>query len=79
MKWHKIDEDLPKDCELVIGTCREKDGRHDIYSLEYRDREHVFLVKSSERFNRDLLREDQIQAWISFDQLREDFNEQKGE
>lgn len=80
MQWNKTNEKLPKDCELVIGVCREEDGRYDVYSLEYRDREHLFLVKSTERFIRNFLYENQIEAWISFDQLRENYKTyQRGE
>lgn len=73
MKWNKTSEKLPEDCELVIGVRREKDGRYDVYSLEYRDREHLFLVKSTERFIRDFLYEDQVEAWISFEQFRKNY------
>ncbi len=79
MQWNKTSEKLPKDCELVIGVCLEKDGRYDVYSLEYRDREHLFLVKSTERFNRDYLHENQVEAWTSFDQLRENYKIYQGE
>lgn len=73
MKWNYIkDGVLPKDCDLVVGISYWR-GEEYVYSLEYRDREKLFLVKSTERDCKEFLREDQVKAWCSFQEIHGDF------
>lgn len=73
MKWNYIkDGVLPKDCELVVGIscCRDEEY---VYSLEYRSVTRMFIVKSTERYCKEYLKEDQIKAWCSFSEIYADY------
>lgn len=73
MKWKYIKNGvLPKDCELVVGISYLR-GIESVYSLEYRDRERLFLVKSTKIDCNRILREDQVEAWVSFEDIYYDF------
>lgn len=73
MKWKYIkDGVLPKDCELVIGISYWR-GIKQVYSLEYRSVTRLFIVKSTERDCKEYLKEDQVEAWVSFEDIYFDF------
>lgn len=74
MKWNYIkDGKLPKDCERVIGICHNSEKPH---SLLYRSVTNMFIVEGSDKYQTgDLIEEDRVIAWISFDQIKEDFKE----
>ena len=75
MRWNYIkDGVLPKDCELVVGISYWRDEEY-VYSLEYRDREKLFIVKSTEIDCKEFLREDQVKAWCSFSEIYADFED----
>lgn len=73
MKWNYIKDGVfPKDCELVVGICYWGEAEY-VYSLEYRDRERLFIVKSTERDFKEYLKEDHVKAWCSFSEIYADF------
>lgn len=76
MKWNYIkDGVLPQDCELVVGISCWR-GIAYVYFLEYRSATRLFIIKSTERYCKEYLREDQVKAWCHFSEIEADFEDQ---